>query len=105
MATKRVLNCTTGEAVTVDLTPEEEAQRTLDAQASAAAQAAREAADTERTAATTDLASQYAAAVALLDSIADDPTTTDTAAKVRQATRDLARVQRRMLRLLKAALT
>jgi hypothetical protein len=56
----------------------------------------------ERTAATSELRDQYAAMVTRLDALVTDATTTDTAAKVRQAVIDLARFQRRALRLLKA---
>lgn len=56
----------------------------------------------ERATATADLRDQYAAMLARLDALVNDATTTDTAAKVRQAVIDLARFQRRALRLLKS---
>jgi predicted GTPase len=117
MATKRLINCATGEVTTVDLTPEEEAQRALDEQASAAVQAAREAADTERTAATTDLRDQYAAAITRLDQIRTQMATIAGATFANNAQRDAAIKQiaagvddealilKRTLRLAKAALT
>jgi hypothetical protein len=55
----------------------------------------------ERTAATTDVQATYQAAVTRLDAIIANGGTF-TAAQVRDAVVDLARIQRRMLRLLKA---
>jgi hypothetical protein len=112
MATKRLINCATGEVTTVDLTPEEEAQRALDEQASAAVQAAREAADTERTAATTDLRDQYAAAITRLDqirtqmaTIADNAQRDAAIKQIAAGVDDEALILKRTLRLAKAALT
>lgn len=67
----------------------------------ATAISAKQAADTERTAATTDLRDQYAAAITALDSIIAR-NGTFTLVQAGQAIDALARVERRILRLLKA---
>lgn len=64
----------------------------------AAAQVARAAAATERTAAETELRDQLQLALDRLAAIVNDPAATDTAAKVRTALLDVARIQRRILR-------
>jgi hypothetical protein len=66
-----------------------------------AAETAAQAASTERTAATTDLRDQYAAAVTRLDAIIANGSTF-TAAQVRDGLIDVARIERRLLRVLRA---
>lgn len=93
-------NAATGETIYRDMTPEEIADRDALAAAEAAEQEDSHEARQELGAARTDLTAQYQAAMDRLDQIiaAQSPTN----AQVIAAVRDMATIQKRTLRLLKA---
>jgi hypothetical protein len=63
------------------------------------------AAESAETVAVREFGVQYAAVLARMEEIADDPTATDLAGEVRGAVRDVARVTARLMRYLKAQAT
>jgi hypothetical protein len=95
--TKLVVDCQTGETAEVPLTAEELAAQ----EAAALRNADQQAADTERTGATTDFRAQAAAMTTALDAIIAR-NGTFTLAQAGQALDALAKGQKRLLRLLKA---
>ena len=94
-------NIDTGATISRDLTAEEVAEREALAGLAAQEDAERAAAWAERTAAGTDLRDAVQVAMARLTAIVNTGSTF-TAAQVREAMIDLARVQRRVLRRLAA---
>lgn len=104
MATKVVVDCSTGETRVEPLSAVEQTDydaRLADAPAVAQQQ---EAAEGEVAAATGDLAAQYAWAINRLDDIVTNGSNY-TAAQTRSAVLDLARILRKTIRLVKADLT
>jgi hypothetical protein len=89
-----IVRCDTGAEATRPLTEEDAAEQTARQTALQEQLATWQA----NTAAADDLRTRASAALTRLDALSTDPTTTDTAAEVRQGLRDVAQIVHAMLR-------
>lgn len=99
-----IKDAATGEATTIEATVGEQAASEAALAVALQGEQTTAALVAERNGAVSDLATQYQAAIARLDAISTNGGTY-TAAQVRDAVVDMARIQARMLKLVKAALT
>jgi hypothetical protein len=98
MAATLTIDCTAKTVTVRPLTAEEQADLDTLQTAQVTRQTQETAATTERINAGDDLRTRAAAALTRLDALSTDPTTTDTAAEVRQGLRDVAQIVHALLR-------